>query len=142
LKTKMFRRVDTPRRWYVVDADGVVLGRLASAVASRLRGKLSPRFTPHEDTGDYVIVVNADKVVTTGRKAEAKYYHSHSGYYGGAKRVTFTERFKSSPETVISHAVKGMLPKNRLGRRLLRKLHVYRGPNHPHQAQVPESLEL
>ena len=142
MRTNMFRRGDVPRRWYVVDAEGQVLGRLASTVASRLRGKHSPLFTPHDDVGDYVIVVNDDKVLTTGKKADQKSYHSHSGYYGGAKSVSFRERMRRSPELVITRAVRGMLPKNRLGRKLLRKLHVYRGPTHPHQAQVPETLTL
>ncbi|MFH1681658.1 MAG: 50S ribosomal protein L13 [Candidatus Eisenbacteria bacterium] len=138
----MFRRGDVPRRWFVINADGVVLGRLASAVAFRLRGKHTPFFTPHDDVGDFVIVVNASKVRTTGRKAEQKSYHSHSGYYGGSKQVSFLARMEKHPEWVVQKAVRGMLPKNRLGRRLLKKLHVYRGPDHPHRAQVPETFTL
>lgn len=139
MKTKMFRRGDVSRRWLLIDAEDQVLGRLASAVAMRLRGKHSPLFTPHDDVGDYVIVVNAEKVAVTGRKAEQKSYHGHSGYFGGVKKVRFEDRMKRSPESVITTAVRGMLPKNRLGRKLIRKLHVYKGPNHPHEAQVPES---
>ncbi|MBM3320688.1 MAG: 50S ribosomal protein L13 [Candidatus Eisenbacteria bacterium] len=142
MRTTMFRREDVPRRWYVIDADGVVLGRLASAVAFRLRGKHSPFFTPHDDVGDYVIVVNAAKVRTTGRKAEQKSYHSHSGYFGGAKNVSFRARMERRPEWIVERAVRGMLPKNRLGRKLLRKLHVYRGADHPHRAQTPETFTL
>ena len=138
----MFRREDVPRRWVVVDAEEQVLGRVATVVASRLRGKHSPHFTPHEDVGEHVIVVNADKVRLTGRKAEQKYYHSHSGYHGGSKQVPLARRKEEKPEWIITHAVRGMLPKNRLGRRLLRKLRVYVGPEHPHDAQKPEDLTI
>ncbi len=138
----MFTREDISRQWYVVDAEGQVLGRLASAIASRLRGKHSPMFTPHDDVGDFVIVVNADKVVTTGRKADQISYHRHSGYYGGKKSISFREKMKRSPEWIVNRAVKGMLPKNRLGRKIIRKLHVYSGPNHPHQAQLPETWAI
>ncbi|MFH1279677.1 MAG: 50S ribosomal protein L13 [Candidatus Eisenbacteria bacterium] len=139
MKTKMFRREDVDRHWLVIDAENQVLGRLASAVAVRLRGKHSPLYTPHDDVGDHVIVVNAEKVAVTGRKAEQKSYHGHSGYFGGVKKTGFGERMKRSPESIITLAVRGMLPKNRLGRKLIRKLHVYKGPKHPHEAQVPES---
>ncbi len=138
----MFRREDIDRRWYVVDAGEAVLGRLATRVADQLRGKNSPKFTPHDDVGDFVIVVNAEKVITTGNKAAVKYYHSHSGFHGGAKQVSYEEMIERAPERVIIHAVKGMLPKNRLGRRLLKKLYVYAGPKHPHAAQTPEPLTV
>jgi len=138
----MFRRADVPRRWYVVDAEGEVLGRLATAVASRLRGKHTPLYTPHDDVGDFVIVVNADKVRTTGRKAEQKQFHKHSGYYGGSKLTAYKEKMQRSPEWIMTRAIKGMLPKNRLGRKLIKKLHVYSGPEHPHEAQAPEKLTL
>ena len=142
MKTQMFRRQDVDRRWYVVDAGGAVLGRLATEVANVLRGKNSPKFTPHDDVGDFVIVVNAEKVVTTANKAEYKFYHSHSGYHGGAKQVPFETMRERAPERIILHAVKGMLPKNRLGRKLLKTLHVYAGPKHPHAAQSPETLTV
>lgn len=142
MKTQMFRRQDVDRRWYVVDAGEVVLGRLASEVACVLRGKRSPKFTPHDDVGDFVIVVNAEKVVTTANKSQYKYYHSHSGYQGGGKQVPFETMRERAPERVVIHAVKGMLPKNRLGRKLLRKLHVYAGAKHPHAAQSPETLTI
>lgn len=138
----MFRREDIPRRWFLIDAEDLVLGRLASAVASRLRGKDTPFFTPHEDTGDHVIVVNAEKILTTGNKAEQKTYHSHSEYPGGIKTVPFARRMKQSPESIITKAVKGMLPKNRLGRQMIRKLRVYRGSDHPHTAQSPEDMKI
>jgi large subunit ribosomal protein L13 len=138
----MFSRGERPRNWYVIDAEGQVLGRLASAVAFRLRGKHTPLFTPHDDVGDFVIVVNAEKVRTTGRKAEQKSYHSHSGYFGGSKNVSFRARMERSPEWVIQRAVRGMLPRNRLGRQLIKKLRVYRGPSHPHTAQCPETFVL
>lgn len=129
---------DNPGKWYVVDAQGMVLGRLASAVASRIRGKMSPLFTPHADAGDWVVVVNADKVVLTGRKLTQKTYYSHSGYPGGLKSITAQKLLVKRPEDVIKFAVKGMLPKNRLGRALNKKLKVYAGPDHPHAAQQPE----
>lgn len=138
----MFRRGDVPRRWVVVDAGDQALGRVASVVATRLRGKHSPLFTPYEDVGEHVIVVNADKVRLTGSKAEQKYYHSHSGYHGGARQVPIARRRAERPEYIITHAVRGMLPKNRLGRRLLRKLRVYTGSEHPHAAQTPEEIRI
>lgn len=129
---------DNPGKWYVVDAQGMVLGRLASAVASRIRGKMSPFFTPHADAGDWVVVVNAEKVVLTGRKLTQKTYYTHSGYPGGLKSITAQKLLVKRPEDVIKIAVKGMLPKNRLGRVLNKKLKVYAGPEHPHAAQQPE----
>jgi large subunit ribosomal protein L13 len=127
-------------KWYVVDADGAVLGRLASSVAAQLRGKKNPLFTPHVDTGDFVIVINAEKVKLTGRKWLQKEYHHHTGYIGGLKTATAREILAKRPEELIRHAVKGMLPKNKLGSQLFKKLKVYAGSDHPHQAQRPETL--
>lgn len=128
------------RKWYVVDAQGCTLGRLASAVASVLRGKNKPQFTPHVDTGDYVIIVNADKIKVTGRKLDNKIYYNHSKYVGGMKETTLRELQAKKPEKVIELAVKGMLPKGPLGRQMYRKLFVYAGPEHKHAAQKPEVL--
>jgi large subunit ribosomal protein L13 len=133
---------DIDRKWYVVDASGKVLGRLASEVAKVLRGKHKPIFTPHMDTGDFVIVVNAEQVVVTGNKEKDKLYFSHSNYPGGLRQTTFETLMRTHPERAVEAAVKGMLPHNRLGRKLYRKLKVYRGPVHPHQAQRPESLPI
>ncbi len=130
------------RKWYVVDAEGKTLGRLASEVANVLRGKKKPIYTPHIDTGDYVIVVNAEKVVTTGKKLDQKKYYHHSEYVGGMKEATLKEMMQKKPEFVITHAVKGMLPKGPLGRQMLTKLHVYAGPEHNHAAQKPEVLDI
>ena len=130
------------RKWYVVDAEGCTLGRLASEVASVLRGKNKPVFTPHVDTGDYVIVINADKIKVTGKKMDQKIYYSHSDYVGGMKETTLREMMNKKPEKVIELAVKGMLPKGPLGRAMIKKLHVYAGPEHNHAAQKPEVLEL
>mgnify|MGYP000698165645 CR=1 FL=1 len=130
------------RKWYVVDAEGCTLGRLASEVASVLRGKNKPVFTPHVDTGDYVIVINADKIKVTGKKMDQKIYYSHSDYVGGMKEATLREKMAKKPEDVITLAVKGMLPKGPLGRAMIKKLHVYAGPEHNHAAQKPEVLEL
>ena len=128
------------RKWYVVDASGCTLGRMASAVASILRGKNKPQFTPHVDTGDYVIIVNADKIKVTGRKLDDKIYYNHSKYVGGMKETTLRELQAKKPEKVIELAVKGMLPKGPLGRQMYRKLFVYAGPEHKHAAQKPEVL--
>ena len=128
------------RKWYVVDADGCTLGRLASNVASVLRGKNKPVFTPHVDTGDYVIIINADKVKVTGKKLEQKIYYSHSDYVGGMKETTLKDMMAKKPEKVVELAVKGMLPKGPLGRQMYSKLHVYAGPEHAHAAQKPEVL--
>jgi large subunit ribosomal protein L13 len=133
---------DIHRQWHVIDASDVVLGRLASQVAILLRGKHKPIFAPHVDTGDFVIVVNADKVVLTGRKLEQKLAHHHSGYPGGLRSVAYGDLLEQHPERVIEKAVKGMLPKNSLGRSQLRKLKVYAGPDHPHQAQQPTPFEI
>mgnify|MGYP000764054877 CR=1 FL=1 len=128
------------RKWYVVDAEGCTLGRLASEVASVLRGKNKPVFTPHVDTGDYVIVINAEKIKVTGKKLDQKIYYSHSDYVGGMKETTLREMMNKKPEKVIELAVKGMLPKGPLGRAMIKKLFVYAGPEHPHAAQKPEEL--
>lgn len=130
------------RKWYVVDATGHTLGRLASEIASILRGKNKPTFTPHIDTGDYVIVVNADKVKVTGKKLDQKIYYHHSDYIGGMKETTLREMMNKHPERVIEYAVKGMLPKGPLGRQMYTKLFVYAGPDHKHAAQKPETLEF
>jgi len=133
---------DNPQKWFVVDANGAVLGRLASQVAHRLRGKHNPMFTPHTDTGDWVIVINAEKIVLTGRKIDQKMYYRHSGYIGGLKQMTAKELMEKKPEELVRSAVKGMLPKNRLGRRLFKKLKVYTGNAHPHEAQQPEIIQI
>ena len=130
------------RKWYVVDATGHTLGRLASEIASILRGKNKPAYTPHIDTGDYVIVVNADKIQVTGKKLDQKVYYNHSDYVGGMKETTLREKMAKKPEDVIYLAVKGMLPKGPLGREMITKLHVYAGADHKHQAQKPEVLEI
>ena len=130
------------KKWYVVDAAGHTLGRLASEVASVLRGKNKPIYTPHIDTGDYVIVVNADKVKVTGKKLDQKIYYNHSAYVGGMKETTLKDMLIKKPEYVINHAVKGMLPKGPLGRQMFKKLHVYVGAEHSHEAQKPEVLEI
>jgi large subunit ribosomal protein L13 len=130
------------RKWYVVDAEDLVLGRLSTEVARILRGKHKPTFAPHMDMGDHVIVINAEKVVLTSNKADQKLVYRHSGYPGGLKSRTFAEALALKPEEGVRRAVRGMLPKNRLGRQMLTKLKVYAGPNHPHSAQMPETLEL
>jgi large subunit ribosomal protein L13 len=130
------------RDWYVVDAEGKTLGRLATQIADTLRGKRKPEYTPHVDTGDFVVVVNAEKVRVTGDKRNAKLYHRHSGYPGGLRTRTLGEMLERRPEEVIRLAVRGMLPRNRLARQQLRKLKVYAGPDHPHAAQKPAELEL
>ena len=140
MKSYMASPSDVERKWYVVDAEGKTLGRLASEIANILRGKKKPIYTPHIDTGDYVIVVNAEKVVTTGKKLNQKIYYHHSDYVGGLKSITLKEMFAKKPERVVEHAVKGMLPKGPLGRQMYRKLHVYAGPEHEQTAQKPEVL--
>ena len=130
------------RAWYVVDADGLVLGRMATEVARVLRGKHKPTFAPHLDSGDHVIIVNADKVVLTSGKAERKDVYWHSGYPGGIKHATYGALLESKPEEAVRRTVRGMLPKNRLGRATLRKLKVYAGPDHPHSAQLPQPLSV
>ena len=130
------------RRWYVVDADGQTLGRLATQIAETLRGKRKPEYTPHVDTGDFVVVVNAEKIAVTGNKLDQKQYHRHSGYPGGLRSRTLREQLDRRPTEVIRKAVKGMLPRNRLGRAQLGKLKVYAGPEHPHAAQSPQPFEV
>lgn len=142
MKTFMAKAEEVQRKWYVVDATGKPLGRLASEVASILRGKNKPTYTPHVDTGDHVIVINAEKIVLTGNKLNNKIYRHHSGWPGGLKEMKYSQLMAKSPERVIELAVKGMLPHNSLGRKMFRKLKVYRGPEHEHQAQKPEVLEI
>ena len=141
MKSFMASPSTVERKWYVVDAEGKTLGRLASEVANVLRGKNKPTYTPHIDTGDYVIVVNAEKIQVTGKKLDQKIYYHHSEYVGGMKEATLREMMQKKPEFVITHAVKGMLPKGPLGRQMLKKLHVYAGPEHNHAAQKPETLD-
>ncbi len=140
MKTFMASPATIDRKWYVVDATGMTLGRLASEIASILRGKNKPIFTPHMDTGDYVIVINAEKVAVTGKKLDQKIYYKHSDYVGGMKETTLKEKLAKKPEEVIEHAVKGMLPKGPLGREMYKKLFVYAGPEHKHAAQKPVTL--
>ncbi len=140
MKTFMASPATIDRKWYVVDAANMTLGRLASEVAKVLRGKNKPIFTPHMDTGDFVIIVNAEKVKVTGRKLDQKIYYHHSGYVGGLKETTLREMMAKKPERVVELAVKGMLPKGPLGRQMYKKLHVYVGPEHQHAAQKPEVL--
>lgn len=142
MKTFSAKPETVKRDWYVVDATGKTLGRLASEIARRLRGKHKPEYTPHVDTGDYIVVVNAAKVRVTGRKATDKLYHRHTGYIGHLKTISFDKLIATHPERVIEIAVKGMLPKNPLGRAMYRKLRVYGGPDHEHAAQQPRPLEI
>ena len=141
-RTPIPRTEQIQRKWYVVDAKGKVLGRLASEVAKILRGKHKPTFTPHLDVGDFVIIINAKDVRLTGRKLEQKELRWYTGYPGGLRRMRYADLLRRNPVKAVEHAVKGMLPKNRLGRKLFRKLKVYAGPEHPHQAQKPEPLEI
>jgi len=142
MKTYFAKKQDVTPKWYVVDASGQVLGRLAVKIANILRGRHRATYTPHTDTGDYVVVINADKIAVTGRKEDQKKYMFYSGYFGNEKYVTLREFRARRPEFIITHAVKGMLPRNRLGRVQLGKLKVYRGAEHPHEAQQPEKIEL
>ena len=142
MKTYMAHKQDVVRKWYVVDAEGVALGRLASKVAAILRGKNKPIFTPNVDTGDFVIIVNTDKVVLTGKKLEKKYYRYHTGHIGGLKSIQYKTLMAEKSDVAVYDAVKGMLPKNSLGRDMIKKLKVYKGPEHNHQAQKPEILKL
>ncbi len=142
MKTYMAKKEEIEKKWYIVDASDKIVGRLATKIATILRGKHKPSFTPHVDTGDFVIVVNAEKVKFTGNKLDQKKYYKHTGYMGGIKETTAKDMLQKKPEEIIRHAVKGMLPKNRLGRKLLKKLKIYRGEEHPHQAQQPEKLEF
>lgn len=142
MKTYMAKAETVQRKWYVVDAEGMVLGRLASQVAAILRGKNRPTFTPHVDTGDHVIVLNADKVVLTGDKLNQKFYRRHSGYPGGLKETSYKDLMAKKADLAVIEAVRGMLPKNALGRQMIKKLRVYKGAEHDHAAQKPEVLEL
>lgn len=142
MKTYMAKPESVERKWYVVDATGMVLGRLATQVATILRGKNKPTFTPHVDTGDCVIVINCDKIVLTGKKLEQKYYRYHTGYVGGLKETRYDKLLANKPEFVVYHAVKGMLPRNALGRKMITKLFAYKGGEHKHQAQQPEAITL
>lgn len=141
-KTFSAKAEQVERDWYVVNAEGKTLGRLASAIAHRLRGKHKPEFTPHVDTGDYIIVINAEKIRVTGRKLSDKFYHHHSGFPGGVKSISLEKQLIKAPERVLEHAIKGMLPKNPLGRAMYRKLKIYAGANHNHAAQQPVVLDI
>lgn len=142
MKTFSAKPETVQRDWYVIDADNKVLGRLATEIARRLRGKHKPEYTPHVDTGDYIVVINAEKVAVTGNKETDKMYHHHTGYPGGLKTISLEKQRQKHPERIIEAAVRGMLPKNRLGRAMFRKLKVYAGPEHNHAAQQPRPLEL
>ncbi len=142
MKTISAKPHEIEREWFVVDAQGHTLGRLASRIATILRGKHKPIYTPHVDCGDYVIVVNAEKINVTGQKLDKKMYYRHSGYPGGLKQISLRRQLQTHPDRVIEAAVRGMLPKNRLGRKMFKKLKVYAGPDHPHQAQQPKPLKV
>lgn len=142
MKTTMQKPQEVQRKWYIVDAEGVALGRLASQVATILRGKNKPEFTPNVDCGDYVIVINTDKVVLTGKKMEQKFYRYHTGYVGGLKEIGYDKIMKEKSDFAVREAVKGMLPKNSLGRKMIKKLKVYRDDKHEHQAQCPEVKQI
>lgn len=141
-KTYVAKPNEVKREWYIVDADGLTLGRLATQIAIVLRGKHKPQYTPHEDVGDFVVVVNAEKVKVTGRKLDKKIYYRHTGYPGGIKSLTLRRQLELHPERVLEYAVKGMLPRGPMGRQLFRKLKVYAGTEHPHTAQTPKPLEI
>lgn len=142
MKTTAFKEADIQRKWYVVDADGQVLGRMAAEIAAILRGKHKPIFTPNQDLGDHVVIVNAEKVVLTAGKEEKKQYFHHTGYIGGLKQTTAAKMRREKPERLVTYAVTGMLPKTKLGKAMAKKLKVYAGAAHPHQAQQPEALKL
>lgn len=142
MKTYMAKAENVERKWYVVDAAGMVLGRLASQVATVLRGKNKPTYTPNVDCGDHVIIINADKVVLTGKKLEQKFHYYHTGYVGGLKQVQFKKMMEECPDKVVYNAIKGMLPKNILGREMIKKLRVYSGAEHNHEAQQPVELKF
>lgn len=142
MKTFVAKEYEVDKKWYLVDADQKVLGRLATQIATRLRGKHKPIFTPHADVGDFIVVVNADKVAMTGAKWDKKFYYRHTGYVGGLKQISARKLLEKKPEEILRLAVKRMLPKNSLGRRQLKKLKIYSGPDHPHVAQNPENLEI
>ena len=142
MKTVSAKKESVTREWYVVDATDKTLGRLSTEIANRLRGKHKPEFTPHVDTGDYIVVVNAEKVKVTGNKTTDKVYHHHTGYPGGIKSITFDQLIDKAPERIIEKAVKGMMPKNKLSRSMMTKLKIYAGSEHPHSAQQPTPLEI
>jgi large subunit ribosomal protein L13 len=142
VKTFVAKKEEIKQSWYVIDAEGKTLGRIATHIASRLRGKHKPIFTPHVDTGDFIIVVNAGKIKLSGNKLETKFYYHHSGYPGGLKTKSAGDMLKQNPTEILHSAVKGMLPKNRLGRKLIKKLKIYAENSHPHQSQQPQILEL
>jgi len=142
VRTFTAKQAEVERGWYVVDAKGQTLGRLASQIAPILKGKHKPIYTPHMDCGDFVVVINAEKVRVTGRKLDQKFYHRHSGYPGGLTSISLRDQLEKNPERVLQAAVRGMLPKNKLGRRMIKKLKIYAGDEHPHQAQQPTPLEL
>lgn len=142
MKSYIAKPNEVERKWYLVDADGKTLGRLSTQIASILRGKHKPEFTPHVDTGDFIIVVNAEKVVLTGKKLDQSFHTHYTGYPGGLRQIPLRRILAEKPEQLIYNSVKGMLPKNRLGRKMLKKLKVYAGPNHKHEAQQPEALDI
>lgn len=142
MKTFSAKADEIKREWFIIDAEDLILGRMATEIAIRLRGKHKPEFTPHVDTGDYIVVINAEKIAVTGNKMKQKTYYKHTGYIGNLKSITLEKQLIKHPEVVIETAVKGMLPKNSLGRTMYRKLKVYAGPEHPHEAQQPITLEL
>ena len=142
MKTVSAKKESVTREWYVVDATGKTLGRLSTEIANRLRGKHKPEFTPHVDTGDYIVIVNAEKIKVTGNKTTDKVYHHHTGYPGGIKSITFDKLIDKAPERIIEKAVKGMMPKNKLSRSMMTKLKIYAGSEHPHSAQQPTPLEI
>ncbi len=142
MKTYSAKPKDIDRKWYLIDAKDQVLGRMSTRIADILRGKNKPIYTPHMDTGDFVVVINAEKVIVTGKKAEQKEYQRYSGYPGGLKKIPFKRMMDTHPERIIEHAVRGMIPHNRLGRAMIKKLKVYAGTDHPHEAQRPEVLDI
>jgi large subunit ribosomal protein L13 len=142
MKTFSAKADEIKREWFVIDAENVILGRMATEIARRLRGKHKPEYTPHVDTGDYIVVINAEKLAVTGNKMKDKIYYKHTGYIGNLKSITLEKQLQKHPEVVIETAVKGMLPKNSLGRTMYRKLKVYAGSEHPHEAQQPTTLEI
>jgi large subunit ribosomal protein L13 len=142
MKSYMARPHEVERKWHLIDAEGQTLGRLATEIARLLRGKNKPQYTPHIDTGDFVVVVNAEKVVVTGNKAEQKVYYRHTGYPGGLRKTSFEAMLERKPTEILRRAVRGMMPKTRLGRQQLRKLKIYAGPEHPHEAQNPQLYEV
>ncbi len=142
MKTMMAKESQIERKWYIVDAEGKILGRLATEVARILKGKHKPTYTPHVDTGDYVIIINAEKIKVTGKKESQKLYRHHTGYVGGLKEISYKTMMEKHPERILKHAVKGMLPKNILGRQMMKKLKIYVGPEHKNDAQRPEVLDI